>query len=617
MATATSDVPLAADARGEHAGGLLGAPGPSVRGGIMSEKVVRRMVMKGPAILGIAVLLCFAGCGGGTSQSLNNQPSGGSNPTPTVTTISPNNATAGGPAFTLMVNGTNFVAASIVNFGGTMASTTFIGSTQLTAAIQAASIATAGTEIVTVTNPAPGGGDSNAANFTITGGTTNPVPAIVSLIPSCAPVDGPAFSLLVRGSGLVSSSVVQWNGSALPTTFLGFFNGFLWVQAQVPASDLAVTGTPVVAAVTVFNPPPGGGSSSTSNLTIIAGGVSPQSIAVDPTGRFAYVANIGCPDAFVGDLSIYTVNASTGELAAMLPNVQADFGPHSVTVDPSGKLVYVVNDGDIEVTAGSIFAYALDATTGALTFTGNSAVCGTVTCVTPYSIAVHPSGKFAYVANEGGFAPTNISMFSINATTGAFTSLGTITAGGRAEAVSVDPTGKFVYEANESDPPGSSGNVSAYAIDSSTGALTSIGTFPAGTDPTSVVVDPTGKFVYVTNSGSNDVSMYTINTTTGALTYIGQISADIKPSFVAVDPTGKFAYVTNFGSNDISMYTIDSNMGTLTSIGTIAAESAPTSIAIHPSGKFVYVTNSGSNSVSMYSINATTGALTLIGTIGT
>ena len=54
-----------------------------------------------------------------------------------------------------------------------------------------------------------------------------------------------------------------------------------------------------------------------------------------------------------------------------------------------------------------------------------------------------------------------------------------------------------------------------YTIDATTGALTSMGTIAAGTDPVSVAVDPSGKFAYVTNSGSNDVSMYTINVRPG------------------------------------------------------------------------------------------------------
>ena len=41
--------------------------------------------------------------------------------------------------------------------------------------------------------------------------------------------------------------------------------------------------------------------------------------------------------------------------------------------------------------------------------------------------------------------------------------------------------------------------------------------------PTSIAVDPSGKFAYVTNSGSNDVSMYSIDPATGELTLIGTI----------------------------------------------------------------------------------------------
>ena len=53
-------------------------------------------------------------------------------------------------------------------------------------------------------------------------------------------------------------------------------------------------------------------------------------------------------------------------------------------------------------------------------------------------------------------------------------------------------------------------------------ALTSVGpNVAAGGNPFSVTVDPTGRFAYVANAGSDDVSAYTINPTTGALTLVG------------------------------------------------------------------------------------------------
>src|SRR5580700_964417 len=118
-----------------------------------SEAVAKRRLV----ILGIVNLAFLVGCGGGNGHS--SQPSG-SNPTPAIATISPNTTVAGGAAFTLTIYGTNFVAASTVNFGGSAPATTFVSSTQLTAAIPAASIASTGTPAVTVTNPGPGGGTS-------------------------------------------------------------------------------------------------------------------------------------------------------------------------------------------------------------------------------------------------------------------------------------------------------------------------------------------------------------------------------------------------------------------------------------------------------------------------
>src|SRR5271170_1766137 len=109
----------------------------------------------------IVALIGECGCGGGTSPSSPPAP-GESNPTPTITAISPISVVAGGAAFTLTINGTNFVAASVVNFGGATPATTFVSPTQLTAAIPATSIASSGGMAVTVTAPPPGGGTSNS-----------------------------------------------------------------------------------------------------------------------------------------------------------------------------------------------------------------------------------------------------------------------------------------------------------------------------------------------------------------------------------------------------------------------------------------------------------------------
>ena len=97
------------------------------------------------------------------------------NPVPALTSLSPSAATAGGPSFTLTVNGNNFVNGAAVRWNGNARTTTFVSATQLTAQVLASDIATAGTAQVTVFNPAPGGGVSNALNFTINAAVSNVV----------------------------------------------------------------------------------------------------------------------------------------------------------------------------------------------------------------------------------------------------------------------------------------------------------------------------------------------------------------------------------------------------------------------------------------------------------
>ena len=109
----------------------------------------------------ILLFTVLTACGGGDDNNKSK------NPVPTLTSFSPTSATAGGAAFTLSVIGSGFVAGSTVHWNASAHTTTFVSSTQLTAAIAAADIVNAGIAQVTVVNPTPGGGTSAAVSFTI------------------------------------------------------------------------------------------------------------------------------------------------------------------------------------------------------------------------------------------------------------------------------------------------------------------------------------------------------------------------------------------------------------------------------------------------------------------
>jgi sugar lactone lactonase YvrE len=89
------------------------------------------------------------------------------------------------------------------------------------------------------------------------------VPGLDAISPATVAAGSPAFTLTVTGVGFVPGSVVRWNGSNRPTTFLSGTQ----LNAAIPAADVAVGGP---FAVTVFTPSPGGGTSNLRNLSLYA-----------------------------------------------------------------------------------------------------------------------------------------------------------------------------------------------------------------------------------------------------------------------------------------------------------------------------------------------------------
>jgi len=223
---------------------------------------------------GLVVLLsvlCAASCGGGGGSSP--APPAG-NPVPSVSSLSPSSVSSGGAAFTLTVNGTGFISSSTVGWNGSSRTTTYVSSTQLTASITAADIATAGTANVTVVNPAPGGGTSQAATFT----TNNAVPSVTSLSPPSATAGGAAFTLTVNGANFVSTSTVLWNGNSRATSYISATH----LSTAIATSDIAVGQDAVL---TVVNPTPGGGTSTEVSFAVNT--PSPSVLSLSPSSAVA------------------------------------------------------------------------------------------------------------------------------------------------------------------------------------------------------------------------------------------------------------------------------------------------------------------------------------------
>ena len=156
--------------------------------------------------------------------------------------------------------------------------------------------------------------------------------------------------------------------------------------------------------------------------------------------------------------------------------------------------------------------------------------------------------------------------------------------------------------------------LAAYRYQPRTGMLHAVpgSPFTAGKTAASLAADPAGRFVYVTNAGSDDISGYQVDPASGALSPLSRspFPAGKAPAGIAILPNSKFAYVANSASGDISVYAIDAASGDLTPAARFASGASPTSLISDPAGNFLYVANAGSGSISAFAIDADTGGLT-------
>ncbi len=186
------------------------------------------------------------------------------NPVPAISSVSPNTVTATGPAFMLEIYGAGFIDSSVARWNGSDRPTTFVSSTHLRAAIDAADIAVPGTASITVRNPAPGGGLSNAARVAVLPADQNAVPAILELRPKSITTflthipDERTLDIL--GNNFIAESVVYWNGTPRTTTYIDQSH----LQVTISPTDQISAGS---YPITVVNPAPGGGASNEEIFT--------------------------------------------------------------------------------------------------------------------------------------------------------------------------------------------------------------------------------------------------------------------------------------------------------------------------------------------------------------
>src|SRR5260221_7602493 len=307
------------------------------------------------------------------------------NPLPSVSNISPASVSVGSAAFTLTLTGSGFIAGSVVRVNGATRSTTFVSGTQLTAAIPATDVASAGTLSVSVANPAPGGGTSATLTLAVNNSGPNPQPTLSGLSPDSVIAGSGAFTLTLNGTNFVPASVVQLNGSNRTTTFISSTR----LTAAIPASDVAAASFP---SISVLNPAPGGGiwslTFAVNNPQPTLSGLSPDSV-IAGSGTLTLTLN---GTNFI-PASVVQVNGSNRTTTFVSSTRITAAMPASDVATASFPSISVLNPGP----GGGVYA---------LTFAVNNPQ-PTLSSLSPDSV-IAGSGAFTLTLNGTNFIPASV-----------------------------------------------------------------------------------------------------------------------------------------------------------------------------------------------------------------
>ncbi len=276
---------------------------------------------------------------------------------PKITAVSPATVSAGGPAFNLTVNGTNFVAGTVVQWNGSALPTSFGSATQLTASVSAALISRPGTASITALTPDQS--LSNSVPVAVTG------PQLTALNPSTVIAGGAGFTLTLSGTGFAAGATVSVGASTLQAVSLASTQ----ITVAVPAGVIA---QPASLAVTVSNP--GNVVSNALTLTVsvlqltslapstVTAGGPAFTLTINGAG-FAAGATVN-----VGSTALQPSALSAGQITVTVPA--------AAIAQPASLPVTVTNPGNLVSNALplTVSAVAITALTPSSATAGSAAI---------------------------------------------------------------------------------------------------------------------------------------------------------------------------------------------------------------------------------------------------
>lgn len=326
-----------------------------------------------------------------------------------------------------------------------------------------------------------------------------------------------------------------------------------------------------------------------------------------------------------GNVQVFAVDSQSGALRnAAKPEPSGGTSPVALAVTADYANLYVANADNNSVVHFSVASDGTMSKQDSVTLTD-----------APAAMAVNAAGTYLYVVS--GTTTATLTEFPLSSgKIGSATAQESMVIPGYA-GDNVVPTGVValpdnnavfvtLYDQSAYNPGGTvtssahPGWVYSFAVANGGGLTPGNGSpFQAGIKPSGIAVDPTSRFVYVTDYASNHLIGYGLtNSSTMNFLISGPYRTGAEPTAVAIDPRGKYIYVSNALDSTVSGYAINLATGIPSAVINVTGSSVnstdtqPVAIAVDPAlGRYVYTANYLGNSLSGFRLNPNTGALDL------
>jgi 6-phosphogluconolactonase len=314
------------------------------------------------------------------------------------------------------------------------------------------------------------------------------------------------------------------------------------------------------------------------HVQTVAGIANPSFLAMRRDGRYLYTVN----ELDEGQVTACARDPASGELTALNSQLSQGAAPCFIALDPSERYALVANYNGETVAALPIAADGrLGPATSVVRHTGSSIDPDRQREPHPHMIAPTPDGHYLLAPDLG---TDQVVVYRLDAggelreSRDGLRSVST-TPGSGPRHFAFSPNDRAVYLINELDS-----TIAVYAYDGeSLNLRQTVSTLPAGFAGEStcaeIAVSPDGRFVYGSNRGHDSIAIFAVDAGSGTLSPVGfQSTLGQTPRMFALDPSGSWLLAANQDSGTIATFHRDAATGLLTVAGDLTT--VPTPVAI-------------------------------------